>query len=73
MYFVKHHENHHDQELFFLYGTDYLRSISKQLNFPISSNSKYISRLLKTEANDKYIKPAKKGRFDNYQFKINYR
>ena len=60
------------QELFFLYGINYLRSVSKQLDFPISFNSKYINRLLKTEANNKYIKPAKKGRFDNYQFKINY-
>ena len=60
------------QELFFLYGINYLRSVSKQLDFPISFNSKYINRLLKTEANNKYIKPAKKGSFDNYQFKINY-
>ena len=31
-----------------------------------------LNRLLKTEANNKYIKPAEKGRFDDCQFKINY-
>ena len=59
------------QELFFLYGLRYIKSISKQLDFPISTGS-YVKSLLKFEANNKYVKSAKKGRFDNYQFKINY-
>lgn len=59
------------QELFFLYGTNYIKSISKQLNFPISTGS-YIKNLLKHEANGKYIKKASKGKFDKYQFNINY-
>lgn len=59
------------QELFFLYGLRYIKSISKQLDFPISTGS-YVKSLLKFEANNKYVKSAEKGRFDNYQFKINY-
>ena len=59
------------QELFFLYGIKYIKSLSKQLDFPISTGP-YVESLLKFEANGKYVKYAKKGRFDNYQFKINY-
>ena len=59
------------QELFFLYGIKYIKSLSKQLDFPISTGP-YVESLLKFEANSKYVKYAKKGRFDNYQFKINY-
>ena len=59
------------QELFFLYGTDYLKSVSKQLDFPISTGT-YIKNLSKHEANKKYIKKANRGKFDKYQFKINY-
>ena len=59
------------QELFFLYGTNYLKSVSKQLNFPVSTGV-YIKNLLKHEANGKYIKKANKGKFDKYQFNINY-
>ena len=59
------------QELFFLYGTDYLKSISKQLDFPISTGT-YIKNLSKHEANKKYIKKANRGKFGKYQFKINY-
>ena len=58
-------------ELFFLYGIDYVKSIAKQLDFPISTGS-YVKGLLKEESNKKYVKYAKKGKFDNYQFKINY-
>lgn len=61
------------QELFFLYGTNYLKSISKQLDFPISTGA-YIQKLLDDgDANKKYVKPAKRGQFDKYQFKINYK
>ena len=59
------------QELFFLYGIDYLKSVSKQLNFPISTGI-YIKNLSKHEANKKYIKKADRGKFDKHQFKINY-
>jgi len=60
------------QELFFLYGKNYLKNICKLINFPIDYNNVYITKLFKNEANKKYIKKIKKGPFDDIQMKINY-
>ena len=63
-YFISH-------EALYLYGSKYLKSLSKQLDFPISTGT-YMKNLSKHEANKKYIKKANRGKFDKYQFKINY-
>ena len=60
------------QELFFLYGKNYLKNICKLINFPIDYNNVYITKLSKNEANEKYIQQIKKGPFDDIQLKINY-
>ena len=60
------------QELFFLYGKDYLLNLSKQIGFPIACEDAYIDEILTMEANGKYVKPAEEGPFDQEQFKINY-
>jgi len=60
------------QELFFLYGKDYLQNLSKQTGFPIAIEDAYVDEILTMEANSKYVIPAKEGPFDQEQFKINY-
>jgi hypothetical protein len=60
------------QELFFLYGKDYLSNLSKQMIFPVASEDAYIDEILAMEANSKYVRPAEEGPFDQEQFKINY-
>jgi len=60
------------QELFFLYGKEYLSNLTKQISFPIASEDAYIDEILNMEANGKYVKPAAAGPFDEEQFKINY-
>jgi len=51
------------QELFFLYGADYIKSLGKQLNFPVLCPTEVIRDYLKQDSNKKYIKPAE-GKFD---------
>jgi hypothetical protein len=51
------------QELFFLYGADYIKSIGKQMNFPILCPTDVYRDYLKEDANKKYIQPAE-GKFD---------
>ena len=51
------------QELFFLYGTDYMESLGKQMDFPVSCPSEIINDYLKLNSNKKYIQPAE-GKFD---------
>ena len=63
---------HLSQELFFLYGKEYLSNLSKQMTFPIAYEDAYIDDVLSMEANSKYIRPAEEGPFDQEQFKINY-
>ena len=60
------------QELFYLYGKDYLKNICKTINFPIDYNNTYITKLSTNEANEKYIQQTNKGPFDDIQLKINY-
>ena len=51
------------QELFFLYGANYLKSIGKQMEFPILCPTDVMKDYLKEDANKKYIQPAE-GKFD---------
>ncbi len=60
------------QELFYLYGKDYLENICKMTNFPIDYNSEHITNMMNNEANEKYIQQSKEGPFDEIQGKINY-
>ncbi len=60
------------QELFFLYGKEYLANLSKQMTFPVACEDAYIDEILTLEANGKYVRPAEEGPFDEEQFKINY-
>lgn len=60
------------QELFYLYGKDYLKNICNMINFPIDYNNDYIIKIKKDEANKKYISQSVQGPFDEIQGKINY-
>jgi|TARA_A100000164_G_C21799947_1_gene720153 hypothetical protein len=51
------------QELFFLYGEDYMHNLGKQMDFPILCPSEIYRDYLKKDSNNKYIQPAE-GRFD---------
>ena len=52
------------QELFYLYGHEYLKSLEKQLDFPVAWNYySIIMDYLKTDANKKYVQQAE-GKFD---------
>ena len=53
-------------ELFFLYGADYLKILSRDLNFPIAWNHATLIEdfLKKSETNHQYIKASDKGKFD---------
>jgi hypothetical protein len=43
------------QELLYLYRHHYLRSLSKQLDFPIEWDSPLVDKILEKDANEKYI------------------
>ena len=53
-------------ELFFLYGANYLKILSRDINFPIAYNHATLIEdfLKKSETNHKYIKATDKGKFD---------
>ena len=51
------------QELFFLYGADYMNTLSKQLDFPVLCPSEVYRDYLKKDSNKPYIQPAE-GKFD---------
>ena len=51
------------QELFFLYGADYLNCLGKQMDFPILCPPDIIQDYLLEDSNKKYIQFAK-GKFD---------
>jgi len=58
------------QELFFLYGREYLKTLSKTTGFPIPFNSKkFVKDFLNCESNRKYIRYIKEGTFDREIFK----
>ena len=51
------------QELFFLYGSDYINTVSKQLDFPVICPTDIYKDYMKQDSNKPYIHPAE-GRFD---------
>ena len=51
------------QELFFLYGADYINTIGSQIGFPVLCPSEVMSDYLKVDSNKKYIQFAE-GTFD---------
>ena len=53
-------------ELFFMYGANYLKILSRDLNFPIAWNHATLIEdfLKKSETNHEYIKASDKGKFD---------
>ena len=54
------------QELFFLYGEEYLKVLEKELNFPVAWNhdTRIKDHLKKSESNKKYVTASDKGKFD---------
>jgi len=46
------------QELLYLYGANYVKSIGHQLEFPVSQDVNAINEVLKEDANKKYIEPV---------------
>jgi hypothetical protein len=46
------------QELLYLYGANYIKSLSQQLGFPVSQDVTAINEILKEDANKKYIEPV---------------
>jgi hypothetical protein len=51
-------------ELLYLYKDKYLRSLSKQLDFPIAYNDDRINEILKTDTNSKYFKSIERTELD---------
>ena len=51
------------QELFFLYGADYMMSLGKQMDFPVLCPSEVYKDYLKHDTNKKYVQQAE-GKFD---------
>jgi len=52
------------QELFFLYGADYIKSLGKQMNFPVLCPSEVYRDYLKKDSNSSYITKPSEGKFD---------
>jgi hypothetical protein len=46
------------QELLYLYGANYIKSLGQQLDFPVSQDVTAINEILKEDANKKYIEPV---------------
>ena len=46
------------QELLYLYRNQYIRSLSKWLDFPLAWDNPHIDEILKNDANEKYIHAA---------------
>jgi hypothetical protein len=46
------------QELLYLYGANYIKSLGQQLGFPVSQDITAINEILKEDANKKYIEPV---------------
>lgn len=54
------------QELLYLYGKHYLRSLADILEFPIVWNDPRIEHILAADANMKYIQPCARTELDDY-------
>jgi hypothetical protein len=46
------------QELLYLYGANYVKSLGTQLGIPVSQDKQAIDKILKEDANKKYIQPV---------------
>ena len=46
------------QELLYLYGANYIKSLGQQLGIPVSQDTTAINEILKEDANKKYIEPV---------------
>lgn len=61
------HEVHFvDHEAFFLYGTNYLKWLSKTLDFPIAWDSDKIFDFIDQDANHKYVTPIEHHWLDDH-------
>lgn len=52
------------QELLYLYGANYIKSLGQQLEIPVSQDVTVINEILKEDANKKYIEPVIKHWLD---------
>jgi len=52
------------QELLYLYRQHYLRSLEKQLDFPVAWSDPRVEEILKTDANEKYITNCEETELD---------
>lgn len=53
-------------ELLYLYRMDYIRSLIKQINFPIYVTEEQLEEILKEDSNFKYLHPAPEQPLDAY-------
>ena len=60
-------------ELLYLYGDRYLKSISKQLNFPIEVGAEKLADILKDNANAKYLHPVEHYWLDDHMKSISHK
>jgi hypothetical protein len=58
------------QELVYLYGSDYLKSMSKLLDFPIDYDNPMVAEILKENANKKYIQYLEDTELDHLVTKL---
>jgi hypothetical protein len=54
------------QELLYLYRKHYLRSLEKQLQFPIAWESPEVEKILEQDANEKYVKQVSPTALDKH-------
>jgi len=57
-------------ELLYLYKENYVRSLSKQLDFPIDCDAERIAKILETDPNAKYFVPAPDQELDKIVKKV---
>jgi hypothetical protein len=55
---MKYNPTFISQELLYLYGANYIKSLGQQLEFPVSQDTTAINEILQEDANKKYIEPV---------------
>jgi len=55
---MKYNPTFISQELLYLYGANYIKSLGQQLGFPVSQDTTAINEILREDANRKYISPV---------------
>jgi hypothetical protein len=55
---MKYNPTFISQELLYLYGANYVKSLGEQLGIPVSQDISAINEILKEDANKKYIEPV---------------